>query len=274
MNGKTSLGIASAVVLAAAVACYGEAPVSTSPAAISTIVAATMRAITPQPPTAPRPTLTPDLTLAAPTSAFLTTPLRINFLGGATTGIVSGPIAPGQMLSYVLQAGQGQPMLVQVVAPQKDVTLSIQTQGGTSLLSPSAKQSSWKGTLPQTEDYIVSLYGGAAAQQYTLIIEIVSRISFAKGTDSAKISAMAPAGYGVAYTVFALKDQKVDVELYGVGTNATLTIWGYADGQTYLKAAANRTSYTFTVPMTQDYILQIDPKGSQALDYTIYVKIE
>ncbi len=165
-------------------------------------------------------------------------------------------------------------MLVQVVSPQKDVTLSIQTQGGTSLLSRSAKQSSWKGTLPQTEDYIVTLYGGASTQPYTLMIEIVSQISFAKGTDSAKISAHAPAGYGVAYTVFALKDQKVDVELYGVGTNATLTVWGYADGQTYLKAAANKTNFTFTAPMTQDYILQIDPKGSQALDYTIYVKIQ
>lgn len=198
----------------------------------------------------------------------------MNFLGGTTTGIVSGSIARGQTLSYILQAGQGQPMLVQVVSPQKDVTLSIRTEGGTSLLAHSARQSAWKGTLPQTEDYLVTLYGGATTDQFTLTIEIVSRISFATGAVSARMNGQTPRGYGVAYTVFAVKDQKVDVAVYGVGTKATLTVWGYADGRTYLKAAANRTSFTFTVPVTQDYILQLDPKGNVSLDYTIYVKIQ
>lgn len=274
MSTRSSVGLAGVVILVATVACYGGAPVATSPGAITTIVAATMRAITPQVPTPTLaiPTAGPVLPAPAPTSS--TMPTRINFLSGATTGVVNGSIAPGQILSYVLQAGQGEPILVQVMSPEREVTLSIRTDGGTSLLPPSAKQSSWKGTIPQTEDYLVTVYGGATNQQFTLIIEIVSRISFATGADSARMNGQAPPGYGVAYTVFAVKDQRVDVAVYGVGTAATLTVWGFADGRTYLKAAANRTSFTFTVPMTQDYILQLDPKGNEALEYTVYVKIQ
>ncbi len=274
MNSRFSLWFAGLGLLSAIVACFGEVPATTSPATISTIVVATMRAITPPPATATAAPASPTSIPAIPTATSSVTATRVNFLGGATTGVVSGPIAPGQTLAYVLQAGQGQPMLVRVDSPQNDVTLSISTQGGTSLLSASARQTSWQGTLPQTEDYVITLYGGAATQQFTLVIEIVSRINFATGTDQIKISGTTPSGYSVAYVVFALQNQKMDVEIYGVGRNAALTVWGYANGKTYLRAANNKTNFSFTVPRTQDYILEIDPKAGAILSYVIYVRIQ
>ncbi len=260
-------------LLVASVACYGEASVPTAPGAVSTIVAATMQAITPPPSATPgAPSPSPVAETAAPTAQ--APAVRINFQNGATTGEVTGPIEADQDVAYVLQAGQGQPMFVQVESPQSDVTLSIATQGGTSLLSPSSRQSAWYGTLPQTEDYTVTVHGGIAPEQFKLTVEIASRIKFAAGADQIKIPGDTPNGFSVVYTVFAEKDKKMDVQVYGVGENATLAVWGYADGKTYLRAASNKTGVSFTIPVTQDYIIEIDPKADQVLEYVIWLRIK
>ncbi len=233
-----------------------------------------MRAITPAPatPTASRASATSSPAVPTPTASVTAT--RINFVSGATTGVVNGLIAAGQRLAFVLQANQGQPMLVRVDSPQNDVIVSIQTQGGTSLLSPAARQTSWQGTLPQSEDYVLTLFGAADVQEFTLTIEIVSRISLPIGSDQIKISGSTPSGYRVAYVVFALQGQKMDVELYGAGQHAALTVWGYANGKTYLRAANNKTSLSFAVPVTQDYFLEINPKVGANLNYVLYLRIQ
>lgn len=165
-------------------------------------------------------------------------------------------------------------MLVHVDSAENDVALSIKTQGGTTLLDAGARQSFWQGTLPQTEDYVITLYGGAATQQFTLTIEIASRIKFAIGADSIKVSGVTTGGYNVAYVWFALKGQKMDVAVYGAGGNPALAMWGYADGKTYLNPAANKGHFAFTIPATQDYILEVTPPSSKVLSYVIILKIK
>ncbi len=264
---------ASIALTAAAVACYSATAVTTAPSGISTIVAGTIEAITasapvPISPTMPTPTVTPSP--IAPTAA----PTRVNFINGATTGVLTGSIVANQSLAFVLRADQGQPMLVQVTSPENDVTTSIETQGGTSLLSPAAQQSTWRGTLPQSEDYVVTVHGGKAAQAFVLTIELVSRIKFAPGADTTKISGVTAGGYSVAYAVFVQQDQKFEVQLYGLGKNAALKVWGYANGKTYLGADSHKTSFGFTAPSMQDYILEISPDPGKVLDFVIYVRIK
>lgn len=264
---------ATLTLAAAAVACFSATAVTTAPAGVSTIVAGTIEAITasapvPTSPTMPTPTVPPSP--ATPTAA----PIRVNFVNGATTGVLTGSIAADQSLAYVLRADQGQPMLVQLTSPSSDVTVSLETQGGTSLLSPAARQSTWRGTLPQSEDYVVTVHGGKIPQPFVLTIELVSRIRFAPGADSAKISGVTAGGYSVAYVVFLQQDQKFEVQLYGLGRNASLKVWGYANGKTYLSADSRKTSFRFTAPSTQDYILEILPDAGKILDFVIYVRIK
>lgn len=165
-------------------------------------------------------------------------------------------------------------MLVKVETAPGDVTISVRTEGGTWLLNPAAAQSSWKGTLPQTEDYVISLYGGAAPRQFTLTVEIASRIKFVAGANSGKISGTTAGGFTVAYTMFVLKGQKVEITLYGLGPNASIAVWGYADGNVLLGAESDKTSLTFKAPVTQDYILEIVPKAGRVLDFVILAKIQ
>ena len=165
-------------------------------------------------------------------------------------------------------------MLVSVDSLNQDITLSIKTQGGTSLLNASSHQTTWQGTLPQTEDYYLTIYGGASPENFTLTVTLVSRIKFAEGMFSAHVSGKTVAGYIVAYTVFAIKNQKMTVNLDGVGSDGALTIYGYSDGQPYLRSVTEQTSFTFQLPATQDYIIEVVPRAGQVIQYTLTVKIQ
>jgi len=276
---KIALAASSVFVLTAA--CLSSLVPANSPDSVATIVAATMQAFTPLPTQTPLPptatvpatAISPTLTTVPPTLP-LSTATRINFLTGATTGVASAPIQPGQVQTYIANAQQGQPMIVSVNSLNQDVTLSVKTQGGTSLLSASAHQTTWQGTLPQTEDYYLSIYGGATTENFTLTVTLASRIKFAEGTYSAHVSGKTVAGYNVAYTVFAIKDQKMTVILDGVDDDGALTIYGYSDGQPYLRSVTEQTNFTFKLPATQDYIIQVVPRAGKVIAYSLTVKIQ
>ena len=286
MRECTPIWIASSFILIATAACAGSAVPSTSPDAVSTIVAATMRAITPAatetavPPTPSLPTVGPSISPVPPTrqsagpNVVVPGATRIDFLTGATTGIVSAPIQAGGTQNYVLQALQGQPMLVNVDSLNQDVTLSIKTQGGTSMLNASAHQSTWQGTLPQTEDYYLTVHGGGSSENFTLSVTIPSRIKFAEGAISAKASGKSVAGYNVAYTVFAAKGQKMTVILENLSGDAALTIYGFTDGQPYVNTMSAQTSFTFKLPATQDYIIEVVPKAGSVVNFLMDVQIQ
>ncbi len=269
-------------ILTVTIACLGSTVPTTAPNAVDTIVAATMRAITPANTATPLPSATP---LSTPTFVIPTLPpvgstlvppaaTRINFLSKATTGVVSGPIQPGQIQYFVVNASQGQPMIVMVNSLNNDVTLSVRTQGGTWMLNAASHQTTWQSMLPKTEDYYLGIYGGATTENFTLTVQIPSRIKFAQGSITATVSGQTVAGYNVAYTVLAIKSQLMTVNLNGVANNAALTIYGYSNGQPYLLSVTEQTSFNLKLPATQDYIIEVVPRAGQVVNYTLVVIIK
>ena len=200
MGRTTPICMAAVALVLGTIGCVSTSIPSTSPDAVSTIVAATLGAITPAAtatavsPTTSAPPPTPSSSSVPPTLPPVAPPVqvpdatRITFLNGATIGVVSAPLPAGQTQTYVLQAFQGQPMLGNVDSLNQDVTLSIKTQGGTSMLNAASRQPSWEGTLPQTEDYYLTVHAGATTENFTLSITIPSRIKFPEGADSAKLN--------------------------------------------------------------------------------------
>src|SRR5512143_1349879 len=122
---------------------------------------------------------------------------RITFLSGATVGVVSAPIGAGQTQTYVLDVFQAQPMIVSLRSPNNDMTASIAYEDGSTLLSKSAHQDSWRGNLPKTGDYFLNVHGGAAAENFTLVVTVPLPVHFAQGTDSLTINGKTVAGYAV-----------------------------------------------------------------------------
>jgi len=276
-----------AIIAIISLACGGTsapaAPLSQS--GLATVVAATIQALTAQAPIPISPTVISPTTKSLSTPALPTFPpaqptqilpnaTRINFLTGTTTGSASGTIQPGETKTYVLEASQGQPMIVMANSFNNDVTISIKTKGGTSILSAASKLSNWQGTLPTTEDYYISVYGGATAENFTLSIEIPARIKFAPGADSAIASGKTVAGNNIAYTVFAAQGQTMSVTLNGVGSNAALTIYGFSDGQPYIRSVTGSTDFNMKLPLTQDYIIEVVPMAGKVVNYTLVINIK
>ena len=162
--------------LFAIIACTGSnsAIPTASPNDVATVVAATMAAIQAQAtPTVMPPTASPSLTASPTISLLAPTPVlpaatRINFLADATSDVVTGTIQAGQSLYYVLNAAQGQPMITEVDSFNHDVTMTIKTAGGTSLLNAGQTLNT---TLPVTEDYYFTIQGATSTENFSLTIE-------------------------------------------------------------------------------------------------------
>ena len=267
-------------VLALTVACIASSTPASSPDAVGTIVAATMQAITPMATATSAPVLAPTVTSAPATVPPLVPTLvqpaatRINFLAGTTMGLVSAPIQAGQIQYYVVKASQGQPLIVMVNSLNNDVYLSVKTQGGTTMLNQASHLSSWEAMLPQTEDYYIGVYSGSTSENFTLTLEIPSRIVFKEGSISASVTGKTVAGYIVDYIALAYKGQKMTVHLNVPANSAALTIYGYTDGQPYVRSVTGQTSFSMKLSTTQDYIIQVVPMAGQVVNYELDLNIQ
>ena len=225
------------------------------------------QASTPVPPAVPAGSSAPP-TAQAPAAT------RITFLSGATVGVVSAPIQPGQYQSYVLDAFQGQPMFVYVGSLNNDVTVSIKAENGASLLDAAAHQISWQGSLPQTGNYYLTVHAGASTENFSLTVTLPLRIQFQAGADSASLSGRTVAGYNVSYAVLASQGQTMTVDLENLSSKASLSIYGFTDGRRYLRSDAGQKSDQFVLPSTQDYIIVVVPMDGLVVSYIITIKVQ
>jgi hypothetical protein len=216
----------------------------------------------------------PTRTTVPPTLPALPAATRITFLNGATVGVVNAPIQAAQSQSYVLKALKAQPMFVFVGSANNDVTVSIKTQDGTNILSEAARQTSWQGSLPQTGDYFLTIHGGASTENFSLTVTVPLRIVFAAGAVSGTVNGNTVAGYGVSYALFAGKGQDMNVDLENLSSKASLSIYGFTDGQRYLRSDKGQTSFHFKLPSTQDYIIVVTPTVDNEVSFTLTIKIQ
>ena len=266
------LALASAFAAGCASAPAQDASVSR----VATIVVATFRAAASAAPVSstaatPSEVPTPVPPTLEPTAG---PPTRINFLSGATTAVVSSSIRPAEVQSFVLHADLGQPLLVQLNGVGPGAALSVRSAGGTVLLSAAAKQTAWRGTLPQTENYYVDVHGGAGGEKLTLTVKLARKIKFKEGAVSALVPGQTVGGSVMVYTVLGIKGRTMDIGLSGVADEAALSVDGYVDGRSYLRAEEGKVSFSMEVPSTQDYVVEVVPKGTQALSYTLGVIVQ
>ncbi|MBN1451105.1 MAG: hypothetical protein JW963_08835 [Anaerolineales bacterium] len=266
-------------------ACSGSSEPSQPERGVEQVVPTTMKTMTPKPgPTlTPLPTFTPaPPTEIPPTTASTSLPppapglpaaTRINFARGTTYGTATGTIQGGQTLHYVLKAQLGQPMLASVSSPNNDVTMSIIAENGATLLMASQASTNWQGTLPATQDYYFQLFGGANAEDFSLWVSIPSRVQFDRGAISATVGGATVDGYIASYVVAAQGGQNMNIVLMPNPNVAALTIWGFSDGQPYMRAQMGSTTFNMQLPSTQDYIINVVPQGGQEVDFTMTIEI-
>lgn len=273
--------LAAAVLLAA---CGGQPAPTASPT--STAVLTTTSA--PETPTLPAATSTPLPTTTPVASTATTRPptstpaatasaaeVRIQFAAGATSGVVEGSLQPGQTQDFVLTAAAGQPLIVSTSSYNNDVTFSVSgKQDGKILLPASQKVSSWQTLLTVSQDYLIRVIAGATPENFTLSVITPARIQFAAGTDSIVEKGSTPGGLVVSYILRAAQNQRMTISLDVADDSALLSVYGFQDGQPYLRSAVGSKTFDMSLPATQDYIVQVVPNAGQVTDYTLHITVK
>ena len=217
------------------------------------------------------------------------TPERIRFARGAISAQVTGYLPSAATKRYILGARAGQVMTLESWSGGGPFRLTVANENGTQLGSANAGEH-WSGTLPGTQDYIVSLQSPADAPPttYGLVITIQStpatptpvpppptqRIRFPAGATNTTVWDYVDSGTPVRrYVLRALRGQTMSVRLTTLdGHPARVNV--YTEEWVFLGAANINELWSGYLPATQDYYLEVlAPTDGYGDDFTLWVGI-
>ena len=265
------------IVLATPVATLPTGPAATQPPANTPVQANTATAV-PVVPTATSllaPTATATAVLANPTiqpaaAVNAVTSGNIVFTPGTTAAVVLGTTQPGQILTYTLDAAQGQPLILIMDAPQNDVTLGVFEPNGNVVLNPANRWTKWQAILPATERYTIQVMGGATVENFDLTVKVAQVVNFATGTSSSTLNGTTINGYLFDYALTCAGGQTMSAALNVPASTAYLDIFGMVSG-TLLADAARANNWTGVLPQTQQYVVEVVPINGQVINYSLTV---
>jgi hypothetical protein len=207
-------------------------------------------------------------------SLFASVPQRISFAQGATAATVSGTLTAPNPDAWLIEASANRLMQVMLQAPNGGAWLSIDGVDGTSLLSGNARQTFWSGHLPSTQDYVIGVHSTTGTLNYTLQVTIPVPIRFAAGATSAAVQGQIVANTRTSYVLEARAGQTMSLTLNAPSGGVLLAVVG-GDGTPFLRQAAGATTFSFTLPATQEYLVEAVPAAwIQNATFTLSVSIQ
>jgi hypothetical protein len=98
---------------------------------------------------------------------------RVRFPHGRTTTVLKGVIVNDAMNQYFLAAKAGQTMSVHVTSPRGRAQFDVYPRNDRQAMADSAEDvKDWEGKLPQSGDYVISVYSTGGNTRYTLEVTI------------------------------------------------------------------------------------------------------
>jgi hypothetical protein len=207
-------------------------------------------------------------------SGAATSTSRISFAKGATSATVSGSLAANGTTRYVIYARVNQLMDVTLSAPQGG-SIKVTTTGGYALtpISGTGGSTGFRGYLPYTGDYYITVYAGSQAVSYSLNVFIPVRIRFAVGATYKSLTAHLNAYQGLDYIAWARAGQILQVNARPSVSNAPLQLIIYGvDGTVLRSGMGEGSSFIGQLPLTEDYIISVRASET-ATDFTLQVII-
>lgn len=199
---------------------------------------------------------------------------RIIFAQGATEAQTQGSLAARQSRDFVVNAGQGQTMMLDLSSSTDDATLVVT---GAQVVNPQVLRASpvgWLGLLPATEDYIIRVTAGSAATNFSLNVLIPQRITFAPGSISKTVTGVTAERRIVRYLLRASAGQTMTATVIAPPDTAGLTIYGLDDGSPLVRAVSGATAWTGQLPGTQDYVIDIVPAVDATIHFSLQVVVQ
>lgn len=230
-------------------------------------------------PTATATTSPPTPTTAPPTATWTPPPvpsatlapeaIRVVFDPGATSASVDAALAGGVSRTYALGISAGQLVDISVMSQQ---TVQMAIRGADGVEVKPTGQPFFRGTVPTTQDYLVTLTAPSAAADYGLTIIIPVRITFAPGGTTAQLQATIPSFTTRHYVIRALGGQTMTVDTTTAQGEVITIVYG-ADGTVLQTDHAGAPDFGGTLPSTQDYLIHVRSVGAAAAVVTIDVTI-
>jgi hypothetical protein len=214
--------------------------------------------------------LTLSLSAAAPGAVASSSGGEITFYKGGTAATMLGTIQPGQVISYTVQGGRVQPMILRVESPKNDVVLSVIDPNGVVMLDPSQKWSRWQWKLPVTGTYTIKLVGGAATADYTLTVKIAQIVYFDPGVHTVTKLGQTDLGLLLSYAVYGNEGDSMTVSIDLPADKAYLDVFGMQTGL-LLDYNLHATSATVTFPKSQWYVVEVIPRGGGVVTFHLTI---
>jgi hypothetical protein len=205
-------------------------------------------------------------------SLYVFIPVRVSFDRGATSDSLEGNLKAHQSLDYILRAGEGQILEINVTPEDDDDELQLIIYGvdGDVLRSGRGEGSSFRGELPTSQDYIVSVRAGDEAADFEMDVIIPQRIKFKRGDVSGSVSTTLPAYRTQYYVLRAMEDQTMKVNI-SPDDDLVLVIYG-VDGTVLQDESDGEADFSGELPSDQDYILAVST-GDERVSYRLRVTI-
>jgi hypothetical protein len=199
---------------------------------------------------------------------------RASMASGSTSVSVDGHVGKKGRSTFLVGARAGQTMMVNIDTGNKPLYLEIEAPDGSILLSASDQKDYWQGTLPEDGDNLVSVVTTGSATDFSMSITIPVRITFQSGAVSATVNAKARSSEVITYLLRALKGQTMTVTITSSDDDIFLNIYGLKDGKTYVRSSKELTTDSFTLPSTQDYVIQAVSTAGTSENFTIKFKVK
>ena len=186
-------------------------------------------------------------------------PIHILFAKNATSAEVTGTLAANSKVQYILRAFYGQLLEVSLSASEGG-TLSVTSLAGTTLsgVAGTGSSTSFRGYLPRTGNYLLTISAGSKAISYSMYVMIPQRISFQWGTTSATLTGSLKAHESHNYILRAAKDQWMEINLTpDVAENRPQIIVYGVDGTVLQSGMGEAVSFKGLLPLSQDYFVTV-----------------
>lgn len=207
-------------------------------------------------------------------------PEEIQFRTGGTSAVVPGELEAGETHTYILQAAEGQTMILGVSSEGGQVALGLKglDRGGT-LIPLADKTTSGTVSLPDTGKYQLALRADSSPALYFLKVEIPAVLEVGAGQGPVTVGGYldildesSPYDTRVRYLVDAELGRRLAVELLTSGFSLALT--GQEDGRPYLRHAVRSESLDWEVPVSQGYYLDVYSVTGESARFTFNLEVE
>jgi hypothetical protein len=218
--------------------------------------------------------------LAADFNLRVMIPMQLKLASGATVLGAKGHLNPHQSLDYTVRAYWGQALMVNAVATAGKgkpdggapaLQLVIYGVDGTVLRSGMGEGSSFRGVVPVSQDYLISVRAGETGADFSLTVIIPRRVRFGDQAGSYNLHARLLAGQTQYFSLYATAGQLLEVKL-SPERNLQLIVYSM-DGSVLKSGMGKDASFLGELPATQRYILAVRSAEEGAV-YTIKVSLQ